>query len=46
VARPEILPFADEHLDGAVRLLGERHARHRGAEPRLPADVDLRRSIP
>jgi predicted N-acetyltransferase YhbS len=45
VARPEILPFADEHVDGAVRLLAERHARHRAAEPLLPADVDLREQI-
>jgi GNAT superfamily N-acetyltransferase len=42
VARPEILPFADEHLDGAVQLLAERHERHRAVEPLLPADVDLR----
>jgi predicted N-acetyltransferase YhbS len=45
VAPPEIVPFADEHLDGAVRLLGERHARHREAEPLLPAGVDLREQV-
>ncbi len=33
----EILPFADEHLDGAARLLAARHARHRAACPLLPA---------
>ena len=33
----ELLPFADEHLDGAGRLLAERHRRHRLAEPLLPA---------
>jgi ribosomal protein S18 acetylase RimI-like enzyme len=37
VARLEILPFADEHLDDAARLLAARHARHRAAEPLLSA---------
>jgi predicted N-acetyltransferase YhbS len=41
VARPTIVPFHDEHLEGAVRLLAERHARHRKAEPLLPGDVDF-----
>ena len=41
MAPPEIVPFADEHLDGAVRLLAERHARHREVEPLLPADAEL-----
>jgi GNAT superfamily N-acetyltransferase len=41
VNRLEILPFEDEHLEGAARLLAERHARHREAEPLLPADVDF-----
>jgi GNAT superfamily N-acetyltransferase len=45
MTRPEILPFADEHLDAAARLLAERHARHRAAEPLLPADVDFRAQI-
>jgi ribosomal protein S18 acetylase RimI-like enzyme len=34
---PEIRPFSEEHLDGAARLLASRHARHRQAEPLLPA---------
>lgn len=33
--RPEVLPFAEEHLSSAARLLAERHRRHRAAEPRL-----------
>jgi GNAT superfamily N-acetyltransferase len=45
VTRTEILPFADEHLDAAAGLLAERHARHRAAEPLLPADVDFRTQI-
>lgn len=32
----EILPFADEHVEGAAALLAERHAAHRAAEPLLP----------
>ncbi len=36
MSRPEIVPFADEHLDAAAALLAERHARHRAAEPLLP----------
>ena len=32
----EIRPFSDEHLDGAARLLAERHQRHRLIEPLLP----------
>src|SRR6266566_87426 len=39
VTRPEIVPFSDEHLDDAARLLAGRQARHRQAEPLLPADV-------
>jgi ribosomal protein S18 acetylase RimI-like enzyme len=34
---PEIVPFADDHLDGAAELLAERHRRHRAVEPLLPA---------
>ena len=34
--RPELVPFADEHLEAAARLLAARHARHREAEPLLP----------
>ncbi|MGZ8736073.1 MAG: GNAT family N-acetyltransferase [Nocardioides sp.] len=33
--RAEILPFAEEHLPVAGRLLAERHRRHRAAEPLL-----------
>ncbi len=33
--RPEIQPFAAEHLRGAGRLLADRHRRHRAAEPLL-----------
>ena len=36
-----IVPFADEHVDGAAALLAERHAAHRAAEPLL-ADGDVR----
>jgi GNAT superfamily N-acetyltransferase len=36
MARLEILPFGDEHLDAAGRLLAERHRRQRRVEPRLP----------
>ncbi len=32
----KIVPFADEHLEDAARLLAARHARHREAEPLLP----------
>jgi GNAT superfamily N-acetyltransferase len=41
----EIRPFSYEHLDGAARLLAERHERHRAAEPLLPDAVDLRTQI-
>jgi ribosomal protein S18 acetylase RimI-like enzyme len=34
--RLDLLPFADEHLGAAGRLLAERHRRHREAEPLLP----------
>jgi ribosomal protein S18 acetylase RimI-like enzyme len=36
VARPEVVPFSDVHLDDAARLLAARQARHREAEPSLP----------
>ena len=36
MGRLEVVPFADEHLDEAGRLLAERHARHRRDEPLLP----------
>jgi ribosomal protein S18 acetylase RimI-like enzyme len=37
VRGPEILPFTDEHLDGAAEVLAARHRRHREAEPLLSA---------
>ena len=40
-----IQPFSEDHLGGAAALLAERHARHREAEPGLPADVDFRAEI-
>jgi ribosomal protein S18 acetylase RimI-like enzyme len=36
VAGLEVVPFSDEHLDDAARLLAARQARHREAEPSLP----------
>jgi GNAT superfamily N-acetyltransferase len=45
VTRPKIVPFGDEHLEGAARLLAERHARHRAVEPLLPDEVDFRAEI-
>jgi ribosomal protein S18 acetylase RimI-like enzyme len=36
VARLEVVPFSDTHLDDAARLLAARQARHREAEPSLP----------
>lgn len=41
----EIVPLGDEHLPAAARLLGERHARHREAEPLLPEIDDFRGQI-
>jgi GNAT superfamily N-acetyltransferase len=34
--RLDLLPFTDEHIGPAGRLLAERHRRHREAEPLLP----------
>jgi GNAT superfamily N-acetyltransferase len=45
VSGPEIIPFADEHVDAAAALLAERHARHREAESLLPSDVDFRAQV-
>ena len=45
MTRPEIVPFSDEHLEGAARLLAERHAHHREVEPLLPDDVDFAAEI-
>lgn len=41
----KIVPFADEHVDGAAALLAERHERHRTVFPQLPGDVDYRAEI-
>jgi GNAT superfamily N-acetyltransferase len=35
ITAPTIVPFADEHLDAAARLLAERHRAHRLVEPLL-----------
>jgi hypothetical protein len=35
MTRPEILPFADEHVTDAGRLLAARHRRHRADRPEL-----------
>ena len=40
-----IRPFTDTDVDAAAEMLAERHARHREAEPLLPADVDCRAQI-
>ncbi|HET7236420.1 MAG TPA: GNAT family N-acetyltransferase [Actinomycetota bacterium] len=40
----EVVPFGEEHLDAAGRLLAERQARHRAAEPLL-ADEDPRAAV-
>jgi predicted N-acetyltransferase YhbS len=45
VTRPEIVPFADGHVDGAAALLAERHARHLAAEPLLPEITDFRSHV-
>ena len=40
MARLEVVPFSDEHLDEAARLLAARHARQREAEPLLPKSFE------
>src|SRR5881296_19320 len=40
VSRLELLPFADEHLEDASRLLAARHARQREVEPLLSERYD------
>lgn len=40
MARFEVVPFSEEHLDAAASLLAARHARHREAEPLLPELAD------
>ena len=37
VSPVEIVPFAEDHLDAAGRLLADRHRRHRKSEPLLAA---------
>jgi ribosomal protein S18 acetylase RimI-like enzyme len=37
--------FEDGDVEAAAEMLAERHARHREAEPLLPADVDFRAQI-
>ena len=47
MARPEILPFDENHLSDAGRLLAERHRRHRLVQPLLPKrfeDPDVARA--
>jgi GNAT superfamily N-acetyltransferase len=47
MTRPEILPFDENHLTDAGRLLAERHRRHRLAQPLLPKrfeDPDVARA--
>jgi ribosomal protein S18 acetylase RimI-like enzyme len=41
----EIQPFSEQHLDDAARLLGERHAKHRKAEPLLREEADFRAEV-
>ena len=38
-------PFSDDDLDAAAAQLAARHARHREAEPLLPADIDFRAEV-
>ena len=40
MARPEILPFTDDHLPEAGRLLAQRHRRHRADRPELAASFE------
>ena len=41
----EIVPFADEHVEGAAALLAERHAADRAQEPLLPERRDFAAEI-
>jgi GNAT superfamily N-acetyltransferase len=45
MARLEVVPFTDEHLDAAAELLAARHARHHQAEPLLPELEDARAAV-
>ena len=38
-------PFSDDDLDAAAGFLAGRHARHRAAEPLLPAEIDFRAEV-
>jgi len=40
MTRPEILPFTDEHVPDAGRLLAERHRRHRRDRPELSTSFE------
>jgi hypothetical protein len=40
MARLEVVPFSDEHLEDAAGLLADRHARHRETEPLLPSQYE------
>ena len=40
MTRPEILPFGEEHVEGAAQLLAARHRRHRQAEALLAATYE------
>lgn len=42
---PEIRVFTAADIDGAARVLAERHARHRAVEPLLPAVEDFRAHV-
>ncbi len=41
MARLEIVPFSDEHVEDAGRLLAARHARQREVEPLLPERFEV-----
>jgi ribosomal protein S18 acetylase RimI-like enzyme len=47
MSRLELVPFADEHLEDAARLLAARHKRHRALEPLLdPSYEDPAKALP
>lgn len=41
----ELVPFSEDHLELASRLLTDVHARHRDVEPLLPREVDYRGQV-
>jgi GNAT superfamily N-acetyltransferase len=45
VSRIDIVPFSDEHLDGAAALLAARHERHRESEALLPKIRNFRTQV-